>query len=247
MGGEFFVLPRCVPCSSPPCPRTPLAAAWSLPGVLCPHGSAARPQNPGPVSREALGFGAPHETAAEAPPGRGLPGAIFWWRQQLGTLLPTAGPLGVPSGDPTLTSVCTSLESLGPALSLGSAQPVAQATPAAPPHPCALPSLLLAPEAVLLTAGAAQPPSGLANFLSSHAEAVTWNCWVWHYFPHLTKHRVVFPLACCQVPLLSVTHAHDLSSLFPCGEQRPTSCTAGHRTDACLSSLFRLCSTPPRC
>lgn len=39
--GGFCVLPCCVLCSSPPCPPTPLTAAWSLPGALCPHGSAA--------------------------------------------------------------------------------------------------------------------------------------------------------------------------------------------------------------
>lgn len=130
---------------------TPPAAAWSLP-ARSPHGSATcRAQAP---CREALGFGAPHKTAAEAPPGRGLPGAIFWWRQQLGTLLPTAGRFGVPSGGPTLSSVCTSLESLGPALSPGLCPSCrTQATPAAPPHPWALPLLLLALEAVLLTAG----------------------------------------------------------------------------------------------
>lgn len=181
-----------------------------------------------------------------SPAGPRAPRCYLLVEAAAGDLVPTAGPLGGPSGDPTLTSVCTSLESLGPALSPGSAQPVAQATPAALPTPARFLLCCWRRAAVPLTAGAAQPPSGLANFLSRHAEAVTWNCWVWHYFPHLTKHRVVFPLA-CQVPFLSVTHAHDLSSLFPCGEQRPTSCTASHRTDACLSSLFWLCPTSPRC
>lgn len=112
--------------SGPPCAPTPLAAACSLPGAVCPHGSAARSQNPGPIQRGA-GFGAPHKTAAEAPPGRGRPGAIFCWRQQLGTLLPTAGPLAFPSGDPTLSSVCTASESLG--------WPVTWALPSLLPRP----------------------------------------------------------------------------------------------------------------
>lgn len=39
--GGVLCAPRCVLCSSPPRPPTPLTAAWSLPGALCPHGSAA--------------------------------------------------------------------------------------------------------------------------------------------------------------------------------------------------------------
>lgn len=41
VGGGFCVLPCCVLCSGPPRPPMPLTAAWSLPGALCPHGSAA--------------------------------------------------------------------------------------------------------------------------------------------------------------------------------------------------------------